>query len=335
MDVSLLFVPLSLVAGGLLAVQVGANAQLSRATGSPLAASAMQLAVGLVLLTTAAAAAGALGVLAPIPHVQWWQWFGGLASALYVTSAIVLFPRLGAVVTVGLFIAGQMLASLLLDGGGLIGVKREPIGLGGGLGIAAVLAGVALIVRSHGSPGGAGIPRRSRRSRAGWTGLALAAGAALPVQGAVNARLRAELGEPLIVGAVSFLVATVAMALLLLLVVGFTPAPAPDLAGVRRVPWWGWLGGCVAPSTSPLYSPPSRRSAPPPRSGSRSPASSSPPSCSTGTGSCACRAGRSPLPAWPGLRSCFWPSYSSKPRRPERNPLACDAVAATVLPNRP
>ena len=243
MDVSLLFVPLSLVAGGLLAVQVGANAQLSRATGSPLAASAMQLAVGLVLLTTAAAAAGALGVLAPIPHVQWWQWFGGLASALYVTSAIVLFPRLGAVVTVGLFIAGQMLASLLLDGGGLIGVKREPIGLGGGLGIAAVLAGVALIVRSHGSPGGAGIPRRSRRSRAGWTGLALAAGAALPVQGAVNARLRAELGEPLIVGAVSFLVATVAMALLLLLVVGFTPAPAPDLAGVRRVPWWGWLGG--------------------------------------------------------------------------------------------
>ena len=80
MDISPLFVPLTLLAGGLLAVQVGANAQLSRATGSPLAASAMQLAVGLVVLTTAAAAAGALGVLDPLPHVQWWQWFGGLAS---------------------------------------------------------------------------------------------------------------------------------------------------------------------------------------------------------------------------------------------------------------
>ena len=92
MDTSLLFVPLTLLAGGLLAVQASANAQLSRATGSPLAASAVQLAVGLSLLTTAAAAAGALGVLAPLPHVVWWQWFGGLASALYVTSAIV-WPR--------------------------------------------------------------------------------------------------------------------------------------------------------------------------------------------------------------------------------------------------
>jgi bacterial/archaeal transporter family-2 protein len=243
MDTPLLFVPLTLLAGGLLAVQAGANAQLSRATGSPLAASAVQLAVGLGLLTTAAAAAGALGVLAPLPHVAWWQWFGGLASALYVTSAIVLFPRLGAVVTVGLFIAGQMLASLLLDGGGLIGVARAPIGAGDGLGLAAVLAGAALIVRSHGGTAGAGSPRRSRRGQAGWTVLALAAGAALPVQGAVNARLRAELGQPLTVGAVSFLVATAATALLLLLVVRFTPAPAPDLAGLRRVPWWGWLGG--------------------------------------------------------------------------------------------
>jgi transporter family-2 protein len=243
MDVSLLFVPLTFVAGGLLAVQVGANAQLSRATGSPLAASAVQLAVGLVLLTAAAAAAGALGVLAPLPHVPWWQWFGGLASALYVTSAIVLFPRLGAVVTVGLFIAGQMITSLLLDGGGLIGVRREPIGVGDGLGLAAVLAGAALIVRSHGATAGTVIPRRSRRGQAGWTLLALAAGAVLPVQGAVNAQLRAKLREPLVVGAVSFLVATAAMALLLLLVVRFTPGPAPDPAGLRRVPWWGWLGG--------------------------------------------------------------------------------------------
>jgi transporter family-2 protein len=203
----------------------------------------MQLAVGLLLLTTAAASAGALGVLSLLPHVEWWQWFGGLASALYVTSAIVLFPRLGAVVTVGLFIAGQMIASLLLDGGGLLGVEREPIGVGDGLGIAAVLAGVALIVRSNGAKAGAGVPRRSRRGQAGWTVLALAAGAVLPVQGAVNAQLRAELGEPLVVGAVSFLVATVAMALLLLLVARFTPAPAADLAGLRRVPWWGWLGG--------------------------------------------------------------------------------------------
>jgi transporter family-2 protein len=49
-----------------------------------------------------------------------------LASALYIVSGIVLFPRLGAVVTVGLFIAGQMLASVLLDSFAMLGVARQP-----------------------------------------------------------------------------------------------------------------------------------------------------------------------------------------------------------------
>jgi uncharacterized membrane protein YdcZ (DUF606 family) len=38
-----LFVPLSLLAGGLLAVQAGANTQLSKATGSPFAATTIQV----------------------------------------------------------------------------------------------------------------------------------------------------------------------------------------------------------------------------------------------------------------------------------------------------
>jgi len=254
MDASMLFVPLTLAAGALLAVQVGANAQLSRAAGSPLAASTLQLAVGLGLLTAAAAGTGALGVLSPPPHVPWWEWLGGLASALYVTSAIVLVPRLGAVVTVGLFIAGQMLASLVLDGGGLLGVAREPIGAGDGLGLGAVLAGAAAIVRSQGAAA-AGPADGARSGRAGWAVLALAAGAVLPVQGAVNAQLRAGLHEPLTVGAVSFLVATSAMVLVLLLVVRFTGTAAPDLRGLSGAPWWGWLGGlCGAVYVTAVFS---------------------------------------------------------------------------------
>ena len=45
-----LFIPLSLAAGALLAVQAGANAQLAKATGTPVAATTLQLAVGAVLL---------------------------------------------------------------------------------------------------------------------------------------------------------------------------------------------------------------------------------------------------------------------------------------------
>jgi bacterial/archaeal transporter family-2 protein len=56
----------------------------------------------------------------------------------------VLFPRLGALVTVGLFITGQMLASLVLDSFGLLGVSVEPPGLATLLGVLAVLVGAGL-----------------------------------------------------------------------------------------------------------------------------------------------------------------------------------------------
>jgi transporter family-2 protein len=213
----------------------------------------VQLAVALGLLATAAGAAGQLAALDPPPDAAWWQWLGGLASAFYVTSMIVLFPRLGAVVTVGLVIAGQIAASLVIDGAGLLGVEREAIGAGDASGALLGLAGAALIVRSQASQpvGGASGPRR----RVGSLLLALAAGAVLPLQGAVNAGLRGRVGEPLTVGAVSFVVATAAMLLVLALALRLHRAARPDLAGLSRTPWWGWLGGlCGAVYVTAVFS---------------------------------------------------------------------------------
>ena len=148
-----LFVPLALLAGALLAVQVGANTRLSKGAGGPFAATTLQLGVGAVALIVLAAAVGTLGSVRLLPEVTWWHAIGGLASAFYVCSTIVLFARLGAVVSVGLFIAGQMLASLLLDGFGLLGVERAPIAPSGVLGALAVVAGAATIVRAQAGKG--------------------------------------------------------------------------------------------------------------------------------------------------------------------------------------
>jgi transporter family-2 protein len=49
----------------------------------------------------------------------------------------------------------------------------------------------------------------------------------LPVQGAVNAQLRADLDAPATVGALSFVVATGAMALLLAASLAIRAAPSP------------------------------------------------------------------------------------------------------------
>ena len=69
------------------------------------------------------------------------------------------------------------------------------------------------------------------------------AGAALPIQGAINAQLRSELDATIAVGAVSFIVATAGMGLLLAVSLSVAHAPRPRLEPLRRMPWWGWLGG--------------------------------------------------------------------------------------------
>jgi transporter family-2 protein len=229
MEITLLFLPLALLAGALLTVQASANLQLSKQTGNPFVASTLQLAVGTGALAALATAAGIRGALGLIPGVTWWHLLGGLGSAIYITSAILLFPRLGAVVSVGLFIAGQMLASIALDAFGFLGVVPRPLS--------------AIIVRAQETGAGATDGRRPVPGRLRWVILALIGGAVLPIQGAVNALLRGDLRSPVAAGLISFAVATVAMALLLVPVVRLQNGAKPDLGALSKVPWWGWLGG--------------------------------------------------------------------------------------------
>jgi transporter family-2 protein len=223
-------VPFLLAVGTLLALQAAANVQLATALASPFRASALQLGIGAALLLGLAAVAGSLGAFGDLRDAEPWALAGGLGSAVYITAGIVLFPRVGAVAAVGLFIAGQMLASLLLDASGWLGVVEDTPGPVALAGAAAVVGGTWLVVQAQGG---------ARSARGRWIALGLVAGAVLPVQGALNAQLRAELDAPLAVGAFSFLVATAAMALLLAAV----RPPGSGAAPLRGVPWWGWLGG--------------------------------------------------------------------------------------------
>jgi len=243
------FVPLSLVAGGLLAVQAGANTQLSKATGSPFAATTIQVLIAGALLLIVAIASGTIGAFADLSRVPWWHAIGGIATAIYVASTILLFPRLGAVVTVGLFITGQMLASLGLDIFGVLGVPHQPLGAMTIFGTLAVFAGTVGIVF-----GQKAAMNELSFSKLGWILLALLAGAVLPVQGAINGLLRNDLGAPFAVGTISFAVATFAMAVVLLITIVVTDAPKPRLTGLATMPWWGWLGAfCGATYVTTLF----------------------------------------------------------------------------------
>lgn len=232
-----LFIPLSLAAGGLLAVQAGANAQLSKATGSPFTATTIQVVLAAFLLLLVAIATGTAAAFGGLRAVPWWHAIGGVATALYVASTILVFPRLGAVVAVGLFIAGQMLASLGLDSFGLLGVPQQTPKPATLIGTAAVLVGVVAIVF-----GQKGATKELAGSKLGWMLLALVAGAVLPVQGAINGLLRQDLGAPFVVGTISFVVATLSMIVVLLVTLLLMNGAKPQLGGLKTMPWWGWIG---------------------------------------------------------------------------------------------
>jgi transporter family-2 protein len=90
------------------------------------------------------------------------------------------------------------------------------------------------------------VPDRVRRYNlypaAEISGESALAGAVLPAQGAINGLLRSDIGAPFVVGTVSFIVATLSMAVVLLITLALADAPKPQLTGLANMPWWGWLG---------------------------------------------------------------------------------------------
>jgi bacterial/archaeal transporter family-2 protein len=199
---------------------------------------------------------GGSGALVGVADVPGWYLPGGLASPLYITSGILLFPRLGALAAGGLFVTGQMLASVALDLTGWFGVPRQPLTAGVLLGALAVLSGITVIVRGQRivaapvtvgrgvSPNPTGQVRSAGVGPA-WLLLGLVAGAVLPVQGGINARLRTALEQPVAVALVSFLVASLTISVVLVVLLALQRTATPRLPSAA-MPWWGWLGGLCA-----------------------------------------------------------------------------------------
>jgi transporter family-2 protein len=136
----------ALLLGAALSVQVGVNAQLRQAIGHPVLAAAASFVVGTVgLLLVLAAVRPKVPGVAQLARVPWWQWTGGLLGAVYVAAAIVLAPRLGAAALLATIVAGQMLASLVLDHYGLFGFPVQAVSPLRVLAVAMIMGGVLLL----------------------------------------------------------------------------------------------------------------------------------------------------------------------------------------------
>jgi len=132
----------ALIAGAFVPFQAGSNAALARALGHPLWATAVSLLVSmLVLLPVMFMMRIGSPLIQQATHMPWWAWFGGVAGVIYLTSALLLTPRIGATNFIVCVIAGQMLAALLLDHFGLMGLPIKEINPGRVVGVSLILVG--------------------------------------------------------------------------------------------------------------------------------------------------------------------------------------------------
>jgi transporter family-2 protein len=144
---TLLWALMGVVAGACIAVQAPINASLGRALEVPIAAAAMSFLAGGVVLWALAfiyshAMATPINFAAP---ATWTLIAGGLLGAFYLFSNITLTPMVGAAAVMALSVAGQLMAGLLLDKVGFMGMAVREITMGRLAGAALLIIGAVMI----------------------------------------------------------------------------------------------------------------------------------------------------------------------------------------------
>jgi len=133
------------VAGMIIALQAPINAQLARTLGSPIAAATASFIAGTVLLiavTLIVWEGQAVAWRAP----PWWMYVaGGFLGAGFVTITLLLVPRMGAAATMGLIVAGQLFAGLVLDRLGYFDLAVRELSLGRVGGAVLVVIGALML----------------------------------------------------------------------------------------------------------------------------------------------------------------------------------------------
>jgi transporter family-2 protein len=145
---TIFLIVLALVAGAMMPTQAATNNKMAVIVGSPIFAAFLSFLVGTILLLAVTLFSG-LGSAsyAAVTNAPPSAWLGGFLGACFVTAAVILVPKLGVAMTFSLFVAGQLLMSLMIDHYGLLGVEVKEISLPRIAGIALITAGVVLIRR--------------------------------------------------------------------------------------------------------------------------------------------------------------------------------------------
>ena len=143
---ALLLILAAVITGAVVPFQAGANAVLGRTLGHPLWGTVVSLCVSFAcILPVLALARVEAPTLSSLAHAPRWVWIGGVVGVAYITGALMLVPKLGAAGFITAAIAGQMLASIIIDHWGLVGLPRKPVPLTRLAGLGLIFLGLVVM----------------------------------------------------------------------------------------------------------------------------------------------------------------------------------------------
>lgn len=141
-----IFLIAALIGGAVLPVQVALNSLLKGYVGQPMQVTFISYLAGtLASLFICIFAQYPVPALTSLSQTSWWMWVGGCLGTFYVWSTIFAAPKIGTALTLGITIAGQMIAALFLDHFGVLGLTKysaNPIRI---MGVVLVILGVSLM----------------------------------------------------------------------------------------------------------------------------------------------------------------------------------------------
>jgi transporter family-2 protein len=144
-----LAVALATVAGLAGAVQVAVMSELGERVGVAAALAVSAVVTLVVAVAILLVARNGIANFREAFHIPIWLWIGGALSILIVLAVTVGGARIGSAATIGIIIAGNLVAGAVIDRFGLFGVDRIALTWPRLLGIGLLAVGAALSLHKN------------------------------------------------------------------------------------------------------------------------------------------------------------------------------------------
>jgi len=138
---------LALVAGAAGAVQVAVQSRLGERVGLLPATLFSALVSSLIALTLVLAWHRSLGGIGATLRQSPVLWIGGAMGVLIVFTFAFAGPRIGAAATIGFYVAGTLVSTMVIDRVGFLGLHRYPVTPGRLAGVCLLGLGAFLMLR--------------------------------------------------------------------------------------------------------------------------------------------------------------------------------------------